>query len=200
MLNPNSDSDPAPVVFSETASPGPPYLALSLLSTVCMYWHGLVVLVIFHLHVLVNCACTAVFIKSPPWLGASRNQGQDCPFSDSPSKSRLGLCQPKELSLGNEAQAPLAADLCHLQMHCRLWRQWSWGQHLPGGGNNNGGQLTFVEHLLSARHYASSLFTVFNPYNKFTKEVLLLSNEETDVQRCGQGATHICLTPKGAHK
>ena len=32
---------------------------------------------------------------------------------------------------------------------------------------------------------ASSLFTLFNRYNKVPREVLLLSNEETNVQRCG---------------
>lgn len=37
-------------------------------------------------------------------LGASRDQGQNCPFSDSPSKSRLGFCQPKELGLGDKGR------------------------------------------------------------------------------------------------
>lgn len=37
----------------------------------------------------------------------------------------------------------------------------------------------------SARRCASSLFTLFRPHNTFPREVLLLANEETNVQRRG---------------
>lgn len=46
--------------------------------------------------------------------------------------------------------------------------------------------VPIAEYLWRARHYASSLFTLFNPYNKFLREVLLLlANEKTNAQQCG---------------
>lgn len=56
----------------------------------------------------------------------------------------------------------------------------------PVPSANNQQQPPVVEHVPSVGHYASSLFTLFNPQDTFLREVLLLlANEKTNAQRRG---------------
>lgn len=74
------------------------------------------VLVILHLHVLVNCICSHVFTMSPSCDWEPPEVRDEIFLSLLVPQPRIGVCQPKEQTLRIKA-GTMDVDLCHLQVH-----------------------------------------------------------------------------------